>query len=67
MLILLQRSSGLAVNPDHISWMGIRRSNGYAVLNVKMKGGDEWIIRHTPECSDGDDIHAVHKRLLEAQ
>lgn len=67
MMILLQKHTGLAVNPDDVSSMGIGSSNGYAVLEVRMKTGEKHRIKHTPECWDGDDVHALHKRLLEAQ
>jgi hypothetical protein len=67
MIILLERHSGLAVNPAEVSSMVIRKSNGYTVLDVRMNDGERHTVKHTTHCSDGDDIYAVHKRLLEAR
>jgi hypothetical protein len=67
MLILLERHTGLAVNPADISSMVIRSSNGWQVRDIRMTTGERHMVRHTAHCHDGDDIHAVHKRLLEAQ
>jgi hypothetical protein len=66
-MILLEKHTGLAVNPDDVSSMGISSSNGYAVLGVRMKDGKEHRIKHTAGCWDGDDIYVLHKQLLEAQ
>jgi len=67
MMILLERRTGLAVNPADVSSVLIRSSNGWQVLEVKMLTGDRHLVRHTAHCSDGDDIYAVHKQLLEAK
>ncbi|MBK3454946.1 MULTISPECIES: hypothetical protein [Pseudomonas] len=67
MMILLERRTGLAVNPADVSSMVIRSSNGLQVLELKMATGDRHLVRHTAHCSDGDDIYAVHKQLLEAK
>lgn len=67
MMILLERATGLAVNPSEVSSMVIRKSNGYTVLEVRMNDGERHTVKHTTHCSDGDDIHAVHKQLLEAR
>ncbi len=67
MMILLNKASGLAVNPADVSSVVIRSSNGWPVLDVKMSTGDQHMVRHTAHCSDGDDIYAVHKQLLEAK
>lgn len=67
MMILLERRTGLAVNPADVSSVLIRSSNGWQVLDVKMLTGDRHLVRHTAHCSDGDDIYAVHKQLLEAK
>lgn len=67
MMILLEKSTGLAVNPADVSSMCIRSSNGYRALEVRMVGGDKHLVRHTAHCSDGDDIYQLHKQLLEAQ
>ncbi len=67
MMILLERRTGLAVNPADVSSVLIRSSNGWQVLDVKMLTGDRHLVRHTAHCSDGDDIYAVHKKLLEAK
>ena len=67
MMILWERQRGPAVNPNDVSSMGIRRSNGYAVLEVRMRGGEKHQVKHTPECFDGDDVYVLHKQLLEAQ
>ena len=66
MMILLEKRSGLAVNPDDISSMSIHKSNGYSVLEVKMISGDKYRVRDTSHCFDGDDVHTLHKQLLEA-
>lgn len=67
MMILLERRTGLAVNPADVSSVLIRSSNGWQVLDVKMLTGDRHLVRHTAHCSDGDDIYAMHKQLLEAK
>lgn len=67
MMILLNRASGLAVNPTDVSSVVIRSSNGWQVLEVNMSTGERHQVRHTAHCSDGDDIYAVHKQLLEAE
>ena len=64
-MILLDKRSGLAVNPDDVSSMSIHKSNGYSVLEVRMISGDKYRVRDTAHCSDGDDVHALHKQLLE--
>ena len=66
MMILLEKHSGLAVNPDDVSSMSIHKSNGYSVLEVRMISGDKYQVRDTAHCSDGDDVHVLHKQLLEA-
>ncbi|NMX31158.1 hypothetical protein [Pseudomonas sp. WS 5413] len=55
------------MNPADVSSMVIRSSNGLQVLELKMATGDRHLVRHTAHCSDGDDIYAVHKQLLEAK
>lgn len=67
MMILIERRTGLAVNSTDISSMVIRSSNGLQVLELKMMTGDRHLVRHTAHCSDGDDIYAVHKQLLESK
>ncbi|GEM_PF-3526879 len=67
MLIQLVKRSRLAVNPADISAMFIYSSNGDRVLEVKMRGGEAYRVRHQPECLDGDNIYQVHKQLMEAQ
>ena len=64
-MILLDKRSGLAVNPDDVSSMSIHKSNGYSVLEVRMISGEKYRVRDTAHCSDGDDVHALHKQLLE--
>ena len=66
MMILLEKKSGLAVNPDDVSSMSIHTSNGYSVLEVRMISGDRYRVRDTSHCFDGDDAHALHKQLLES-
>lgn len=66
MMILLEKRSGLAVNPDDVSSMAIHKSNGYSVLEVRMVSGDKHWVRDTSHCFDGDDVHALHQQLLEA-
>ena len=65
MMILLDKRSGLAVNPDDVSSMSIHKSNGYSVLEVRRISGEKYRVRDTAHCSDGDDVHALHKQLLE--
>jgi hypothetical protein len=67
MMILLQKHTGLAVNPAELSSMTTRRSNGYMLLEVKMRNGSLHLVKHCPECADGDDIYVLHKQLLEAR
>jgi hypothetical protein len=67
MMILLERHTGLAVNPADVSSVVIRSSNGWQVLDVKMSTGDRHLVRHTAHCSDGDDICTLHKQLAEAE
>ncbi|MDD1150023.1 hypothetical protein M5G25_17180 [Pseudomonas sp. TNT2022 ID357] len=67
MMILLERHTGLAVNPADVSSVVIRSSNGWQVLDVKMSTGERNQVRLTAHCFDGDDIYAVHKQLLEAK
>ncbi len=67
MIILLERATGLAVNPAVVSSIVIRKSNGYAVLEVRINDGERHTVKHTTHCSDGDDIHAVYTQLLEAR
>ncbi|MNN06322.1 hypothetical protein D3C81_1191100 [compost metagenome] len=67
MLIQLCKRTHLAVNPDDVSAVFMASSNGYRELEVKMRTGDVYRIRHQPECMDGDDIYQVHKQLMEAQ
>ncbi|MDD2054189.1 hypothetical protein NPS46_16695 [Pseudomonas putida] len=67
MMVLLERRTGLAVNSVDVSSVVIRSSNGWQVLDVKMSTGERHQVRHTGHCFDGDDIYAVHKRLLEAK
>ncbi|WP_158243617.1 MULTISPECIES: hypothetical protein [unclassified Pseudomonas] len=55
------------MNPADVSSVVIRSSNGWQVLDVKMSTGDRHLVRHTAHCSDGDDIYALHKQLLEAK
>lgn len=67
MMILLEKNTGLAVNPADVSSMSTYTANGYVVLEVRMTGGEKHRVRHTPECWDGADVYALHKQLLEAQ
>ena len=66
MMILLEKNSGLAVNPADVSSMSMHKSNGYSVLEVRMISGDKYRVRDTSHCFDGDDVHTLHKQLLEA-
>ncbi|NNB33814.1 hypothetical protein [Pseudomonas fragi] len=66
MMILLEKRTRLAVNPDDVSSMSIHKSNGYSVLEVKMISGEKYRVRDTSHCFDGDDVHTLHKQLLEA-
>jgi hypothetical protein len=67
MLIQIIKRTHLAVNPAEISAVVITSSNGYRELEVKMRTGDAYRVRHQPECLDGDDIYQIHKHLMEAQ
>lgn len=67
MMVLLCKRSRLAVNPDDVSAVFFVSSNGYRELEVKMRTGDAYRVRHQPECLDGDDIYHVHKQLMEVQ
>lgn len=67
MMVLLCKRSRLAVNPGDVSAVFIVSSNGYRELEVKMRTGDAYRVRHQPECLDGDDIYQIHTQLMEAQ
>lgn len=67
MMVLLCKRDRLAVNPADVSAVYVISSNGYRLLEVKMRAGDTYRVRHQPEYLDGDDIYQVHKQLMEAQ
>ena len=67
MMILLDKASGLAVNPADISAIFIYTVNHDPILEVRMRTGEKYRVHHEPHCRNGDDVYQVHKQLLEAK
>ncbi|MNN82155.1 hypothetical protein D3C81_1990590 [compost metagenome] len=67
MLIHLIKRTRLAVNPADISAIFIYTVNHDPVLEVQMRSGGKYQVRHEPHCPNGDDVYQVHKQLMEAQ
>lgn len=67
MMILLEKHTGLAVNPADVSSISTYTANGFVMLEVRMTGGEKHRVRHAPEGWNGDDVYAIHKQLLEAK
>ena len=62
MMILLEKNSGLAFNPADVNSTAMHKSNVYSVLEMRMISDDQYRVRETSHCFDGDDVH----ELLEA-
>lgn len=67
MLIQIIKRTRLAVNPADISAMFIYTVNHDPVLEVQMRSGAKYGVRHEPNTPLGDDVYQVHKQLLEAK
>lgn len=69
MMILLDQSTGLAVNSADISRVRLDRGSAHRPLTVVMRSGAELIVKsrpNTPSMS-GLDTCEVHSRILEAK
>ncbi|PTT90425.1 hypothetical protein DBR45_56250 [Pseudomonas sp. HMWF031] len=67
MLIQLIKRPRLAVNPADISAIFIYTVNHEPILEVQMRSGGKYQVRHEPALPNGDDVYQVHKQLMEAQ
>jgi hypothetical protein len=67
MLIQILKRTRLAVNTADISAIFIFTENHHPILEVQMRSGRKYQIHHEPNCPNGDDVHQVHKQLLEAK
>ena len=66
MMILLDKASGLAVNPSEVSSMRYENWNGGEHLVLTMQTGKELSVEHWPH-GDGPNVYRLHEQLLEAQ
>lgn len=66
MMILLDKASGLAVNPAEVASMRYAEWNGDKHLVLTMQTGKELSVRHWPY-GDGPNIYRLYDQLLEAQ
>jgi hypothetical protein len=64
-MILLEKASGLAINPADLSSMRIRHSSGGTTLELAMRTGEVIQVAHRPATHEGADIYSVHKQLME--
>lgn len=69
MMILLDQSSGLAVNSTEISWVRIDRDAAHSPLTVVLRSGAELIVKSRPntDSRSGFDTYEVHRRIMEAK
>ena len=69
MMILLDQSTGLAVNSADISWVRLDRGATHRPLTVVMRSGAELIVKSRPNTPglSGIDTSEVHRRILEAK
>lgn len=67
MLIQILKRTKLAVNPADISAIFIYGVNYAPILEVRMRSGEKYRVLHEPHLPTGDDVHLVHKQLLEAK
>ncbi len=66
MMILLDKSSGLAVNPAEVSSMRFESWNGDKHLVLTMQTGKELAVQHWPY-GDGPNVYRLHEQLLGAK
>ncbi|MEG0860244.1 MAG: hypothetical protein RSG92_17570 [Pseudomonas sp.] len=66
MLILVEATTGLAVNPDHVVAMKKTKYNGDPCLEIRTVDGQVLHIKDTSGYRDGTNIAQVHERLLNA-
>ncbi|WP_411392532.1 hypothetical protein [Pseudomonas sp. MPB23] len=66
MMILLDKASGLAVNPAEVSSMRYENWNGGKYLVLTMQTGKELSVEHWPH-GDGPNVYRLHEQLLEAK
>ena len=64
MMILLDKATGLAVNPAFVVSVRLSDYNGVTHLVITMKDGFEIQITNNPD--QGVDVHELHRQLLEA-
>jgi hypothetical protein len=67
MLIQIIKRTRLAVNPADISAIFIYTVNHDPVLEVQMRSGAKYAVRHEPSLLNGDDVYQVHNQLMEAK
>lgn len=67
MLIQIIKRTRLAVNPADISAIFIYTVSHEPILEVQMRSGGKYAVRHEPNTPLGDDVYLVHKQLLEAK
>jgi len=65
MMILLDKHTGLAVNPAEIRSIHFERSGPETWLLITMKDRFELRIKHA-SAQGGADVYELHRRLLEA-
>jgi hypothetical protein len=66
MLIQILKRTRLAVNPADISAIFIYTVNYAPILEVRMRTGEKYSVHHEPHLPTGDDVHQIHKQLMEA-
>ncbi|OOW00516.1 hypothetical protein [Pseudomonas sp. MF4836] len=66
MMVLLDKASGLAVNPAEVGSMRYEKWNGSTHLVLTMQNGKELSVQHWPY-GDGPNVYRLHEQLLEAQ
>ena len=66
MMILLDKSSGLAVNPAEVSSMRFESWNGDKHLVLTMQTGKDLSVQHWPY-GDGPNVYRLPEQLLEAK
>lgn len=67
MLIQIIKGTRLAVNPADIIAIFIIAGIHQPMLEVQMRSGLKYRVRHEPHAPNGDDVYLVHKQLLEAK
>ena len=65
-MILLEKATGLAINPADISSMRINHGRKPSTLEIALRTGMLVQVEHRPHTHDGANIYQLHQRLLEA-